>query len=52
MIKRLMARSRFEEAQYGGFATLAGDAGGHCVLHAGLHNLSSLGTDKSEGEVS
>jgi hypothetical protein len=42
MIKRLMARSRFEESQYGGFATLAGDAGGHCVLPACMRDIADL----------
>jgi hypothetical protein len=42
MIKRLMARSRFEEAQYGGFATLAGDAGGLFVLPAGMRGIADL----------
>jgi hypothetical protein len=42
MIKRLMARSRFEESQYGGFATLAGDAGGLFVLPAGMRDFGYM----------
>jgi hypothetical protein len=42
MIKRLMARSRFEEAQYGGFATLAGNAGRLFVLRACLLDFADL----------
>jgi hypothetical protein len=37
-----MARSRFEEAQYGGFATLASDAGGHHFLPACLLGFADL----------
>jgi hypothetical protein len=29
-------------AKYGGFATLAGDAGGHFVLPAGMRDIDDL----------